>query len=120
MASDNAIRILEYLKKNAVDKEVSKYDIIEDLDMSMATVSAIITHFLKKRGFIEERVETLPAIKSKNPIVIRWIKITPAGLEYDPFEEERRLLREKAEAAALRKQERAEKKAERAKMNSVL
>ena len=86
----------------------------------MATVSAIITHFLKKRGFIEERVETLPAINSKNPIVIRWIKITPAGLEYDPFEEERRLLREKAEAAALRKQERAEKKAERAKMNSVL
>lgn len=120
MASDNAIRILEYLKKNAVDKEVSKYDIIEDLDMSMGTVTAVVTHFLKKRGYVEERVETLPAINSKNPIVIRWIKLTPAGLEYDPFEEERRKLREKAEAAALRKQERAEKKAERAKMNSVL
>ena len=42
MASDNAIRILEYLKKNAVDKEVSKYDIIDEIrrftDTSATTV----------------------------------------------------------------------------------
>ena len=119
MVSDNSIKILEYLKKHP-DKEVSKYDLVEELDIPMSAVSASITHFLKKRGLAEERIETLPAIYSSKPVVIRWVKITQAGLEYDPFEEERRLLREKAEAAAKRKQERAEKKAERAKMNSVL
>lgn len=120
MVSENSIRILEYLKIHAVDREISKYEIVEDLDLPMSTVSACITHFFKKRGFVTERIEILPALRQSKAVEIRWYKITPAGLEYDPYEEERRLLREKAELAARRKQERAEQKRERARLNSVL
>ena len=53
-------------------------------------------------------------------MILRWIKITESGLAYDPIAEEKKQLLEKAEAAALRRKERAERKAQRAQANSVL
>lgn len=120
MFSENTIRTLQFLQKHP-QEEFTKQDLIEELGLPMPSINGAVLAFLKK-GYVTERQETLSATygAQNKPLVLRWIKITESGLAYDPIAEEKKQLLEKAEAMALRRKERAERKAQRAQANSVL
>ena len=108
----NSEKVLAFLQEHS-DKEYTKQDLVEELDVPMAAVTGSVNGLVKK-GLATERIEEYA------PLVIRWIQITKEGLKFNPVQEERRLAREKAEATAARKAARAKEKAERARRNSVL
>ena len=117
--TENSQKVLDYLQKHP-EKEFTKHELVEKLDISMAAVTGSVNGLLRK-GLAEERLEVFkPLNAGGKPTEIRWVKINEAGLKFDPVEEERRIAREKAEATALRKQARAQAKLERAKRNAVL
>lgn len=117
--TENSVKVLEFLKKHP-NKEFTKHEIVEELDISMAAVTGSVNGLVKK-GLADERLEVFkPLSAGSKPTEIRWVKINEEGLKFDPVEEERRIAREKAEATALRKQARAQAKLERAKRNAVL
>ena len=120
MFSENTIRVLRFLQEHP-QEEFTKQDMIEELGLPMASVNGAVLAFLQK-NFVVERQEALPATfgAQNKPMILRWIKITESGLAYDPIAEEKKQLLEKAETAALRRKERAERKAQRAQANSVL
>lgn len=110
MFSENTIRVLRFLQEHP-QEEFTKQDMIEELGLPMATVNGAVLAF-RKKDFVVERQEVLPATfgTQNKPVILRWIKITESGLAYDPIAEEKKQLLEKAETAALRRKERAEKK----------
>ena len=117
--TENSTKVLEFLQKHP-NKEFTKHELVEELDISMAAVTGSVNGLLRK-GLAEERSEVFkPLYAGGKPTEIRWVKINEAGLKFDPAEEERRIAREKAEATALRKQARVQAKLERAKRNAVL
>lgn len=117
--TENSIKVLEFLQKHP-NKEYTKHEIVEELDISMAAVTGSVNGLIKK-GLADERIEVFKPLQAgSKPTEIRWVKINDAGVKFDPAEEERRIAREKAEATALRKQARAQAKLERAKRNAVL
>lgn len=117
--TENSRKVFEFLKKNK-DKELTKYEIVEELDVPISAVTGCINNLVKKK-FAEERMEILmPLHQGQKPSTIRWVKLTELGLAYDPDEEERRIAREKLEAKALRKAERLAQREERARQNAVL
>lgn len=116
--SESTILILNFLKKHPTE-QFTKYDIIENLDISMATTSGCVNGLIKKK-LINETIETYPPLrKGEKPVQIRYVKITEEGMKFDPVEEERRLARERAENNAAKKAARAAEKAARAKRNAV-
>jgi len=117
--TENSKKVFNFLKSHP-NKEYTKHEIVEELDVTMAVVSGSVNGLLKK-GLADERIEEFPPLyKGGKPTELRWVKLNQAGLKYDPDEEERKLARERAEATALRKQARALAKAERAQRNAVL
>lgn len=117
--TENSTKVLTFLQKHP-NNEFTKYEIVEELDISMAAVTGSVNGLVKK-GLAEERIEVYkPLNAGSKPTEIRWVKINEAGKNFDPAEEERRLARERAEATAARKAARAAEKAERAKRNAVL
>lgn len=117
--TDNAKKVLDFLKKN-YGKEFSKHEIVEQLDISMSTVTGSINGLLN-RGFAKERIEVaLSRFKGDHEVEIRYVTLTESGLNYDPYEEEKRKAQERLEARAVRREARRLEKEERAKQNSVL
>ena len=111
--------VFNFLKKR-YGKEFTKHQIVEAVDVTMAAVNGSV-NWLVKKGYANERIEVIPGkYEGQKNTEIRFISITEAGTKYDPDEEERRKAQERAEAAAARKKARAEEKAERARLNSVL
>ena len=114
--TETSRKIFEFLKKHS-SKEFTKHELVEEVDTTMSAVNGSVNWLLKK-GYASERIEVTKAkYKGQKDMEMRFVQITPAGCEYDPDEEERRL---QLEAAAARKEERARQKAERARLNSVL
>lgn len=117
--TENSKLVFEFLKKN-YGKEFTKHELVEKVDVTMATVNGSVNGLVLK-GYATERVEVIPAkYKGQKDVEIRFVTLTEAGKNFDPDEEERKKARERLEATALRREERARQKAERAKMNSVL
>lgn len=117
--TENSRKVFEYLKKNK-GQELTKYEIVEELDVPISAVTGCVNSLVKK-GYAEERQEVLmPMHPSQKPTVLRWVKLTEEGLKYDPDEEERRILRERQEAKALRKAQKLAEREERARQNAVL
>ena len=117
--TENSSKVLDCLKKHP-NKEFTKHELVEELDISIAAVTGSVNGLVKK-GLAEERTEIFKPLKAGGkPTEVRWVKINEAGLAFDPVEEERRIAREKAEATAARKAARAAAKMERAKRNAVL
>lgn len=117
--TENSIKVFEYLKKH-YDKKFTKHELVENLDVSIAVVTGSVNGLVKK-GLAAETIDSFaPLTAGAKPIEVRWVQITEAGRKFDPYEEERRLAREKAEATAARKAARAKAKEERARKNAVL
>lgn len=117
--TENSKAVFEFLKKH-YGQEFTKHEIVERVDVTMATVNGSVNSLINK-GYVRERIEVIPAkYKGQKDVEVRFVTLTEAGKSFDPEEEERRKAQERLEATALRKEERARQKAERAKLNSVL
>ena len=117
--TENSTKVLEFLQKHP-NKEFTKHELVEELDISIAAVTGSVNGLVKK-GLAEERLEVFKPLKAGGkPTEVRWVKINEAGMAFDPAEEESRIAREKAEATAARKAARAVRKMERAQRNAVL
>ena len=117
--TENSKKVFEFLKKN-YGKEFSKHDLVEQLDIPMSAVSGSINGLVTK-DFAVERIMTAPArFKGDKTAELRYVKLTEAGYNFDPDEDERRKAQERLEAAAARREARRLEKEERAKKNSVL
>lgn len=117
--TDGSKAVFNFLKKN-YGKEFTKHEIVEAVDVTMAAVNGSV-NWLVKRGYVSERVEVIPGkYKGMKTTEIRFVTLTEAGKAFDPDEDERRKAQLHAEEVAARKKARAEQKAERARMNSVL
>jgi hypothetical protein len=117
--TETSRKVFEYLKKHN-SKEFTKHELVEAVDTTMSAVNGSVNWLLKK-GYASERVEVTKAkYKGQKDMEMHFVKITEAGIEYDPDEEERSKKRAQLELAAARKEERQRQKAERARLNSVL
>ena len=117
--TENSRKVFEFLRKNK-NKELTKYEIVEELDIPMSAVTGSVNNLVKK-GYAEERQEVLmPMHPGQKPTVVRWVQITEEGMKYDPDEEERQLIRERQEAQALRRAKKLAEREERARQNAVL
>ena len=117
--TDASKAVFKFLKKN-YGKEFTKHEIVEEVDVTMATVNGSV-NWLLKQEYASERIEVIPGkYKGLKNTEVRFITLTEAGRNFDPDEEERRKAQEHAKEIAARKKARAEQKAERARMNSVL
>lgn len=106
--TDNAKKILGFLKEN-FGTRFTKQDIQAQLGFEkLATVTGTVTALVKK-GRASETTETVTADgKAKE---VKYVTLTPAGLNYDPDAEEEA---DKAEKAAAREARKAEKAAAKA------
>lgn len=115
MATINSIQVLNYMKQN-YGKELSKQEIAEALGISISAVTGSVNG-LEKKGYCEkvreEVVEDAHATETRKAKthVVKYHKLTEAGLAYDPEKEEE-------EKAAAKAAEKARKAAERAAKNA--
>lgn len=110
--------VLTFLQKHP-NKEYTKREIVEEIDFPMSSVTGSVTNLVRK-GYASERIEFVkaPHVGLKDQEV-RLVKITEAGLRYDPDEEARQKKEAQLQAAALRREERRRMREEIAKLNSV-
>jgi len=117
--TENSKNILKFLQKH-YGKEFSKREIVEELDVTMSTVSGSVNGLVSK-GYATERIEVLqPRFKGDKPVEVRYVMLTEEGYKFDPEEEERRKAQALLEAKAARREARRLEKEERARRNSVL
>ncbi len=118
--TDNAKKIINFLKDN-FGSEFTRDEIAEAVGLaSPVAVTGTVTS-LKKKGFAEyvpydvDVVMTVNGVSKTTQKTINKIRMTEAGLSYDPAAEEKAKAREKAEKAAARAALAAEKAAEAAR-----
>ena len=115
--TENARLILNFMKENP-NREMTKQEIAAELSVSVQTVTGTMKNLLTK-GYATERQEDIDVNGVSK--VAKYVKITSAGLEYDPDAEEEAKKAEharlKEEKARAREIARAEKRAELDRMN---
>lgn len=110
--------VLTFLQKHP-NKEYTKREIVEQIDYPMSSVTGSVTNLVRK-GYAAERIEVIKApYNSLKDQEVRFVKITEAGLKYDPDEEARQKKEAQLQAAAIRREERRRMREEIAKLNSV-
>ena len=117
--TEKSKEVFYYLKKH-YGEWFNKYELVETLDTTMAVVNGSLNGLINK-GMAEFRYEeTPPLVLGKAPTQIMYVTLTELGYDFDPEKDEERKARERLEAKAASKAERARAKAERARRNAVL
>lgn len=71
--SENAIKVISYLKENA-DKNLTSTDVAEALNLSISTVNGVFTSAIQKKDLGFRQTATV-----KGPVDISFLAITNAG-----------------------------------------
>ena len=83
--STNGVALLNYLKENS-GKDITAQDCAEVLDLKLASITGSFNALVKKG--LGVRVEAEIELEDKTHKKVKFLKLTDAGLVFDPTVEE--------------------------------
>ena len=83
--SENSRKVFDYVKENG-DANITSADVAEALDLAKKTVDGCFTA-LQKKG-LGVRIPAEAELEDGTHRAIKLLKLTDAGMSYDPDEEE--------------------------------
>lgn len=81
MMSDNAKKVLAYLK-DAKDENVTVHDVSDAVGLPVNSITGTFNSFVKKG--LGERVVAEIEEEDGSHKAVKFLKLTPAGLSFDP------------------------------------
>lgn len=104
--TEGAMRILAFLKKNK-NKEFTTYDILENTNITLPTITGTLNGLIKRGYVIKTREDVFSArFKGEKTKTMKYYQLTEEGFNYDPIQEEREKEQQRLEEKAARKHQR--------------